>query len=61
MTGPSVFLSCSSWDNGLLTTIRQHLKKNNFTNFDALKDALRQTHQVIIIYSLVRVIPTSGS
>ena len=57
MTGPSVFLSCSFWDNGLLTTIRQHLKKNNFTNFDALKDALRQTHQVIIIYSLVRIIP----
>lgn len=42
MSGPSAFLQSSSWHSGLLVTIRQHLKKNTFTKFIELLDALKQ-------------------
>ena len=39
MTGPSAFLESRSYDRGILSTIRQHLKKNSFTGFPGLLDA----------------------
>ena len=42
MTGPSAFLQCSHFDRGILSTIRQHLKKHHYTDFSALLDAAQQ-------------------
>lgn len=39
MTGPSAFLECSSYDRGILATIRQHLKIHSYTGFPGLLDA----------------------
>ena len=43
MTGPSTYLQCCEFDGGVLSSIRQHLKKNNFTNFESLRDALNKS------------------
>lgn len=41
MEGPSTYQQCQDFDNGVLSSIRHHLKKNNFYNFDSLLDALQ--------------------
>ena len=43
MTGPSTYLQCCGFDGGVLSSIRQHLKKSNFTNFESLRDALNKS------------------
>ena len=41
MEGPSAYQQCQELDTGVLSSIRHHLKKNNFYNFDSLLDALQ--------------------
>jgi hypothetical protein len=44
--GPSSYLSCTSpLNEGLLATIRRHLKINHFTNFDILRNAMEQVKE----------------
>ena len=44
MTGPSVYLL--EWHHGILASIRHHLKKNRFTNFEPLKEAFAKLDKV---------------
>lgn len=48
MEGPSTYQQCQDFDNGVLSSIRHHLKKNNFYNFDSLLDALQSQDKVIL-------------
>ena len=46
MEGDTVFSQCLMLDEGVLTVIRNVLKKNNFHNFNYLLDALHNLDKV---------------
>ena len=41
-TGPSVYLEYGQFDKGIMASIRNHLKKHNYFDFDYLLDALNK-------------------
>ena len=46
MEGPSTYQQCGGFDSGILTSVRHHLKKCHFYNFDELLDALQHHDKV---------------
>ena len=46
MEGPTTFQQCTSFHDGVLSSVRHHLKKNHFHAFDALLDALQHQDKV---------------
>ena len=47
MQSPSSFGSTKFDNSGLLSTLRQHLKLNNFHSIEALQDAFQQKDKVV--------------
>lgn len=47
MVGPTTYQECEGFDAGVLASIRHHLKKNNFYNFDGLLDAMQHQDKVM--------------
>ena len=43
---PSVYLQCGRFDKGVLSSIRNKLKKEKFTNFEALLNGLQYLDKV---------------
>ncbi len=57
MVGPTTYEECQGFDAGVLTSIRHHLKRNNFYNFEGLLDALQHHDKVVVImYGMVVVV-----
>ena len=44
--GPSIYLLCKEFDKGVLSSIRHHLKKHNYCDFDYLLDGLKKLSTV---------------
>ncbi len=53
MVGPSTYQECQGVDRGVLTSIRHHLKRNNFYNFEGLLDALQHRDEVTVVCQIV--------
>ncbi len=48
MEGDTIYSQCQSFDEGVLTVIRNILRKNNFFNFYYLLDALQNLDKVSV-------------
>ena len=59
--GPSTYQQCQGFDTRMLVSIRHHLKKDKFCNFDGLLDALHNQDKVPSRLSLSSSISTSHS
>lgn len=53
MQSPSSFGSSKFDGAGLLSTVRQHLRLNNFHSIEALQDAFRQKDEVVKLSNYV--------
>lgn len=56
MEGPSTYQECQGFDTGVLSSIRYHLKKRKFHNFEGLLDALSKQDKV---HRLVKLLGTA--